>query len=53
MASSLKENETVRNSREPFNYEVKAHYGVISKSATGWDSYVFNQVRRMRRAGFR
>ncbi len=36
MASSLNENEAVSNSREPFNYEVKAHYGVIIKSATGW-----------------
>ena len=26
--------------REPFNYEVKAHYGVISKSATGWTKEV-------------
>ena len=40
MASSLNENEAVSNSREPFNYEVKAHYGVISKSATGWTKEV-------------
>ena len=40
MASSLNENEAVSNSREPFNYEVKAHYGVISKSATVWTKEV-------------